>query len=504
MTERWERELSKLRAEEPPGEVWERVRRGPSGDAPPPRRERLVAGVVALAVFAAAGGFAWNALRPAGTGQPPRPKTSPTSHGATLLVVGGRSPSAALSLGGATQTGARGSYCWTSESSGVCGDAVPFGEPDRWLDLPLGESVVLGGDASSIQLTLTRANGGQNRPVETGSLRPGDRFPLPGEEGAAGRYALVAFGRWPQGDAEFQFGIHLEAPPGERGARDVAHVTCTPTGARTSTPVVSAQTNGVHIEVTNASNATRFEVHAEGWNRVKGIGRKLGRRARTVWQSVPPGSVSVTCLDENGASGFPVRFEVVDPAGYWTPLARLTCDGPTTSGRVALSTDVPLDDPVEAERVLAPYVHGMELGDQFGVPGYPAQGFKVPTFVILRDGRVIARLFILRGLHLDTCLGSGLDVARTPEEALACPIADRVDVAPSGNAVATPGGAAFISVNLSGILRSDEVVQVTSQPNGSTEWSGTWDVVRDDLVLAVIDFDTLHGVACVGSGIGGA
>jgi hypothetical protein len=69
MPERWERELSKLRvldADEPV--VRERVARGPSSAGAPPRRERVIAGVVAGAVAIAAAALLWQAL-PGNPGQ---------------------------------------------------------------------------------------------------------------------------------------------------------------------------------------------------------------------------------------------------------------------------------------------------------------------------------------------------------------------------------------------------------------------------------------------------
>jgi hypothetical protein len=65
----------------------------------------------------------------------------------------------------------------------------------------------------------------------------------------------------------------------------------------------------------------------------------------------------------------------------------------------------------------------------------------------------------------------------------------------------TPGGSAYIVGNLPGIeLGVDEVVQVTFE---SGEWKGLWHVIRDGSVVAVVDFDSLDGEACQGSGVAG-
>ena len=64
-----------------------------------------------------------------------------------------------------------------------------------------------------------------------------------------------------------------------------------------------------------------------------------------------------------------------------------------------------------------------------------------------------------------------------------------------------PGGSAYIVGNLPGIaLGIDEVVQVTFEEQ---PWIGLWHVIRDGSVVAVVDFDSLDGKACQGSGVAG-
>ncbi|MDP9327557.1 MAG: hypothetical protein M3P10_05035, partial [Actinomycetota bacterium] len=66
MSQRWERELRSLRELPAPVErIRARSAAGPSrldSGGPPPGRQRLTAGVVALVVFVAAGAFAWRAF----------------------------------------------------------------------------------------------------------------------------------------------------------------------------------------------------------------------------------------------------------------------------------------------------------------------------------------------------------------------------------------------------------------------------------------------------------
>jgi hypothetical protein len=65
MTERWQRELTKLRDAELPEGLWERVSEGPRLDPlAPARRSRLAAAAVAVVVFALAAAFAFRAFGP--------------------------------------------------------------------------------------------------------------------------------------------------------------------------------------------------------------------------------------------------------------------------------------------------------------------------------------------------------------------------------------------------------------------------------------------------------
>src|SRR5688500_16643811 len=63
MPERWERELSKLRDLEAPGaDVHSRIEGGPRSKEGPPRHDRVIAALVAVAVAVVAGGFLWQTL----------------------------------------------------------------------------------------------------------------------------------------------------------------------------------------------------------------------------------------------------------------------------------------------------------------------------------------------------------------------------------------------------------------------------------------------------------
>ncbi len=65
----------------------------------------------------------------------------------------------------------------------------------------------------------------------------------------------------------------------------------------------------------------------------------------------------------------------------------------------------------------------------------------------------------------------------------------------------TPGLPSYIQVNVPGIERDDELVLVTGSSEGGAE--SVWNVVRDGLVLGVVNVPALDGWACRYSGIGG-
>jgi hypothetical protein len=86
-------------------------------------------------------------------------------------------------------------------------------------------------------------------------------------------------------------------------------------------------------------------------------------------------------------------------------------------------------------------------------------------------------------------------------DVLACTPDDQVAFG-GPNTRIEPGGSAYITGNL-GTLRNAEVVQVTFE-SGQTEWDGLSHVVLSDRVIAVVDFQSLDGVACRGAGFAGA
>jgi hypothetical protein len=86
---------------------------------------------------------------------------------------------------------------------------------------------------------------------------------------------------------------------------------------------------------------------------------------------------------------------------------------------------------------------------------------------------------------------------------LDCPEEDRIAFATPDGPRILPGGSAYIRGNVEGFQQADLIEQMTREPGGSTEWDGTWQVVRGGSVIAAVEFGSLRGTACRGSGIGG-
>jgi hypothetical protein len=98
------------------------------------------------------------------------------------------------------------------------------------------------------------------------------------------------------------------------------------------------------------------------------------------------------------------------------------------------------------------------------------------------------------------------EVAGAPSDRdieLDCAEEDRIAFTTPDGPRILPGGSAYIRGNMQGFQQIDVIEQMTREPDGSTEWDGTWQVVRGASVIAAVEFGSLSGVACRGSGIGG-
>jgi hypothetical protein len=203
MPERWQRELRGLRTVDMPRTVRERIESGPTGPAEPPPRSRVTAALVAFAVFAAAGAFAWRALGP-GDRETPIP---PVADSPQVIVTLSESeefenyPTGTLTFGDTSVEAAIGSFGWCDEN-GSCGIAdVTTPEFDEYLPIPVGSELVVETTAVRVRASI----GDPRYPFENAvaiELTDGAGT----LEGELGRHGLVFDVRWEDGET------YLEAP----------------------------------------------------------------------------------------------------------------------------------------------------------------------------------------------------------------------------------------------------------------------------------------------------
>jgi hypothetical protein len=133
----------------------------------------------------------------------------PPGSGLELCLVAGPDATGGwlLSADDGSVAALDGSGCWYNGESQRCADIGPIPTPKRWLVAARGSDVVVGGDVSSVEATVSRL-------VETNGvsrLRPVQRFDLADRRDRVhvepGRYVLDVYGTWEQGEQTFYFGL---------------------------------------------------------------------------------------------------------------------------------------------------------------------------------------------------------------------------------------------------------------------------------------------------------
>jgi hypothetical protein len=500
MSDRWKDELKKLRGVEPPDGLWDRAQQPPSADRLPPRRERIVAGVVAMSVFVAAGAFAFQALRPGGGSTVGTVDTKTTVAVEFFAIANEETPRARMTFGGKSVKGVGTSFCWSFEGGGGCADTTgPDFRDAQYLQIPRGTRLVITGNVEEVVGSLQR---GTLMPFEIvkglGVIDRGIDLDF-----VPDRYVLELSGEWPDVSRTFYFPIEIVengAGPstGVHPIPDVAQVVCDVDGARVLTPVVAAQSDGVHLLIDNRSGATSYELLTGEHG--TGVGGPLKRNGETQSGgiSIEPGEVKVACLpatSDTYLGQFTASFKIEDTNGLWTP-SEPACDGRTSEFSTGLVYSVPTKDQILGS------LDGVLESDEVVKPGYPETEWKVINLVVRRDGAIVAHVWVAGGLHLDACEGSGIVIAPAADAPPPdCATADQIAFEHTGG-VDEPAGEAFIRVNTIGILPSD-VLTHTSPASGPTGDDGLWTVARDGSVIAWVDYPDLNGVACTGSGVGG-
>ena len=220
MPERWERELRELRRMEPdPTAVRQRVERGPAEDRMPPRRDRIVAGVVAAVVAVAAGTFAWRTLGPAtNVGSVDAGPWPVATVSFSMLEEEGNNRLATLSVGGSSQTGVVGEstspdepypYAWSNPT--LPSMALP-------LEVPMGSELRLEGDVAIRELLygdadrLDAGEGPDSGPIYSNQPDFSVPYFFPWDEKPERMY-LKFFGTWEDGQVlDVYFEVVFVAP----------------------------------------------------------------------------------------------------------------------------------------------------------------------------------------------------------------------------------------------------------------------------------------------------
>ncbi|MEX0984854.1 MAG: PASTA domain-containing protein [Actinomycetota bacterium] len=218
---RWERELERLRELTLSGRARARVDRGPEGDGMPPapaRGQRVLAGVVAFAVFGgavalAAGAFGGDDAPPLGTDPEPAVIT---------LEARDAGPEITLTFGGDEAGQQCMSYGWEMGGGSSIFDCVlgDFSQAD-FLPIPQGRelTVVNPDGADPIDLWIVEDSSWPGSIVERGEpLRPEGLSSI-----GPGRYVITVEASWPQGDVTNYFAVEIvDAVPDPAGGVLVA------------------------------------------------------------------------------------------------------------------------------------------------------------------------------------------------------------------------------------------------------------------------------------------
>jgi hypothetical protein len=171
----------------------------------------------------------------------------------------------------------------------------------------------------------------------------------------------------------------------------VAQVTCGARGTRTTTPVVRARPDGIHVVFHNRAGFREyfFPTPPSSPSADLGHGGPLRRGATKALTSNGPGEFLVGCFrnaQDEGDPGDPryVRIVAVDPQHLFTPEI-LDCH----PGKRGIYRRVGSTANLEA---IVRTIPGVDGGDEVLRPGYPDEPFMVEARVVIRDGRVVARI----------------------------------------------------------------------------------------------------------------
>ncbi len=445
MTERWEHDLQRLRELSAPARTKARIGEGPTrpevGPPMPPARQRIVAGLVAVAVFGgavalAAGTFGGDDAVPLGQGPEP----------AVITLTAGVHPEGTLTYGARSAAVMTDSYCWDQgDGVGLCVDFAapgPFA-PGDFLQVTVGTPFLLVNDDGADPVALALAPG--NDPLAQGSPSTLDEL----ASTPAGRHVVTVTADWDRGEAiTFRFALEMvEAPPVEPGPTEEPSPEPSPPSPPSPDEPAPPPPGSPNLA------GTSWELEQLGGQSIDPT-------------SAPTLFIGATRLGgSTGCNSYGGDWQLEGEALVTSDIV-MTLIG--CSGEVA-DVEARFTAILDADPVVSLDATVLRLTSSTG---------DIATF---------ARIDVD---HADI-QGSFLD----------CDPGDQVELRPPDGYL-EPAPPDYIRVNVSGIAGSDDVRRI----DGSADFAepSTWVVVRDGLVVAEIDYPRLDGVACRGSGVGGA
>jgi hypothetical protein len=324
---------------------------------------------------------------------------------------------AVLSYGGQRISVPASSGSWTKDGEGFGVDLAGHAEVPDWarILIPAGTRVELTGNWANWRNSL-RPGDGRVTSDDGGSLV----FPS-----SPGTYDWRMTASWPEGEAEFTFGIDLlepidvreaslipspsiDAAPETAATANALRVACEPEGAVVLTPSVAARPDGLQIVPTGVPDDFSIGVFSTGepgtswWSGSDGVDDAFLRE-------VPPGDLTVVCyrtgtdnlepeqLYDSGTSAV-----LEDPHGYFVSY-ELSCLS-ESHVTLALHSYASIEDPADLEAASA-LLLGVLPDDQIERAGYPESRGYVR---IVRSGDVVAWLQVGAPVHGAACSSSGI------------------------------------------------------------------------------------------------
>ncbi|MGZ8631622.1 MAG: hypothetical protein ACXWZF_11760 [Actinomycetota bacterium] len=561
MPKRWERELRRLGEVPAPTErIHARSTRPSEPSSPmPPARQRVVAGVVAFGAFiAAAALFGWQAF--SGGGSPAQPAIADDWPVATVTLSSDDSgKSAVLSVGGRTQGGVFGSSTSPDEDY-----PYRWSNPviDRAIAVPIGAELRLDGDVRIKEILfgdadeLDAGRGPDSGPIS--SEQPTFEEPYFPVQDQPRREYWKVFGTWADGSVlDVYFEVRWVEPRVDLSDTSVDIVVTRETleadllygGQRRGTMgegsyggmSVIGEWAGYYADTLYFPVAAGSTINVVGDDLESWTARIEDRQGPESVESLAsiPGALGPTTLrlsvvwgDGTGSFRFPI--EIVEPSvatddvtekvqlrlSEGLPGATLEYEGMEQVGITSepfLVVDMYDGHPLPDRSVDDfPYLIQVPPGTEFevskvpeldGYTWWPQRSADSDAHAI--PGRLGPQVFILRvSLDDDTSydVSFGVDVVDSPSDGrltvndvLGCQPALRFHYT-SDLVTTLPVGESYIGANLEGVELDDRVAPMDGE--AGDPW-GAWSIARDGVTIAWVDYGSLSGVACEGSGIGG-